>query len=314
MRSVNSGTMQPLWQDARMARSSPQTERLISIVDLLAADPGRGRGLAELARHLGVDKATCLPMIQELVRAGWLVRHPTRKDYRLGPALVPVGRAAASTVDVVDAARPRLAGLADALGAAAGAVIPSGEELVLAELLQPAAGRRGALGLRLGDRFPLRPPLGAVFVAWAGAEATSRWLDRRAAAPDNEIRAWYRDVLEVVRGRGYVVEQDRPERPETPSGASAPELRLSRRLHAESRGRMADEVLIGALGAANRYAAFSVNAPVLDRNGATALAVCAFLDPPSERSGANIAAIGELVRAAAAEVTADVGGMSPVRP
>lgn len=295
-----------------MARSSPQTERLISIVDLLTADPRCGRGLAEIARHLGVDRATCLPMLQELVRAGWLVRHPVRKDYRLGPALVPVGKAAANTIDVVDAARPRLGDLADAVGMAAGAVMPSGDELVLAELMQPTSGRRGSLGLRHGDHFPLRPPLGAVFVAWSGCDGIERWLDRRTTEADEEVRDWYRIALRVVRERGFVVERDRPERSPAGPGTSAPELRLSRRLHTESRGAMADRVLADVVDPMARYAAFSINAPVFDRQGAVVLAVCAFLDPPVERSGGEVTAIGKQVCAAAAAVTVDIAGSAPL--
>lgn len=297
-----------------MARSSPQTERLISIVDLLAADPHSGRSLAGIARHLGVDKATCLPMLQELVRVGWLVRHPARKDYRLGPALVPVGRAAAGAVDVVDAARPRLAQLADVVDAAVGTVIPSGDELVLAELVQPTSGRRGALGLRHGDRFPLRPPLGAVFVAWSATGGVEGWLDRRCADVDDDVRDWYRSVLAIVRQRGFAVEQDRPERPEVGSAGSATELRLSRRLHTESRGRMADRVLVGSVEPAADYSAFSVNAPVFDRQGEVALALCVFLDPPIARGGADLATIGDRVRTAAADVTRSIGGISPIAP
>ncbi|HJQ48855.1 MAG TPA: helix-turn-helix domain-containing protein [Amycolatopsis sp.] len=294
-----------------MARSSPQTERLISIAELLAADPRYGRSLADIARHLGVDKATCLPMLQELVRAGWLVRHAARKEYRLGPALVPLGRAAAAAVDVVDAARPRLAGLADDVGAAVGTVIPSVDELVLAEVVQPMSGRRGALGLRHGDRFPLRPPLGAVFVAWSATGGVQHWLDRRAAEVDDEVRAWYGSVLAVVRARGFAVEQDRPERPSVTSSGTATELRLSRRLHAESRSRMADRVLVGSLEPDEGYSAFSVNAPVFDRQGDVALALCAFLDPPVPRRGADLAAIGQRVRMAAADVTCAIGGIWP---
>ena len=77
-----------------MARSSPQTERLVDTLELLAAVPTEGRTLAEIARHLGVDKATCYPMLTELTKLGWLVRHPRRKTFHLGPSLVTLGRAA----------------------------------------------------------------------------------------------------------------------------------------------------------------------------------------------------------------------------
>ena len=76
-----------------MPRSSPQTERLVDTIELLAAVPAEGRTLADIARHLAVDKATCYPMLTELTRLGWLVRHPRRKTFHLGPSLVTLGRA-----------------------------------------------------------------------------------------------------------------------------------------------------------------------------------------------------------------------------
>ena len=74
-----------------MPRASPQTDRVVAVVELLTAHPGADFTLAELARRLGVSKPTCYPMLAALTRSGWLLRHPTRKTYRLGPALVPAG-------------------------------------------------------------------------------------------------------------------------------------------------------------------------------------------------------------------------------
>src|SRR2546422_354077 len=64
-----------------MARPSPQTDRLISVVDLLASRPGEGLTLSDIARRLGLSPVTCHPMLASLLGAGWLVRHPTRKTW-----------------------------------------------------------------------------------------------------------------------------------------------------------------------------------------------------------------------------------------
>ncbi|HYL50415.1 MAG TPA: helix-turn-helix domain-containing protein, partial [Acidimicrobiia bacterium] len=88
-----------------MARPSPQTDRVIALVELLAARPGQGFTLAELTRRLRVNKSTCHSMLTTLAGAGWLLRDPYRKTYRLGPALATVGRAAASGFPALDIAR-----------------------------------------------------------------------------------------------------------------------------------------------------------------------------------------------------------------
>ena len=74
-----------------MPRPSPQTDRVVTLLNILAADPSAGLSIAEIARRLGINKATCYPMLAALQDAGWLVRHPVRRTFHLGPALVPLG-------------------------------------------------------------------------------------------------------------------------------------------------------------------------------------------------------------------------------
>jgi DNA-binding IclR family transcriptional regulator len=77
-----------------MARTSPPTDRVVATVSLLAARPDQPLSLAELTRRLGVNKSTGHAILASLVAAGWVLRDPTRKTYRLGPALVALGRSA----------------------------------------------------------------------------------------------------------------------------------------------------------------------------------------------------------------------------
>lgn len=164
-----------------MSRPSPQTDRLIALVDLLAAHPADDFTLAEIARALGVGKATVHPMLTTLTRAGWLLRHPVRRTYRLGPAVVAAGRAAATGETPLDLARPVMRTLAAETGLGALALVPCGDaadadDLRVGELVRTGPRREGALGLRLGDRVRPRPPLAAVTVAWAGPEKVDAWL------------------------------------------------------------------------------------------------------------------------------------------
>ena len=125
-----------------MARPSPAVERTTAILDFLAAHPNEPWTLSELARRLDLNKATAHSLLSALTDAGYLVRHPIRKDYALGPALIGVGRAALSQYPVVDFARPEMRRLADdpALRASLGA-----EALRRTRLLTWEAGARAAL-------------------------------------------------------------------------------------------------------------------------------------------------------------------------
>ena len=113
-----------------MVRRSPQTERLVEIVEYLADRPTDGRSLADISRTLGADKATLFPMLTELTRVGWVVKHPTKKTYRLGPRLAPVGDSARIAVNAIAPARKPMSRLAIESGNVCCLIVPSGGDLV----------------------------------------------------------------------------------------------------------------------------------------------------------------------------------------
>ncbi|MBL7498834.1 helix-turn-helix domain-containing protein [Frankia sp. CNm7] len=321
-----------------MTRPSPQTERLLDLVDLLAARPGDGYTLADIARAVGVDKATIHPMVVALARRGWLLRHPRRHTYRLGPALVAAGRAAARGHPVVEAARPVVREIAEATGLmclalVAGAIPGEHDDLLVAEIGRPAA--RGAAGpaaehaltayngLRLGQRISPQPPLGAVCVAWADDAAVERWLARLGPDRPPDALARVTPGLAGVRSRGWALEVENRMRERL--GTLAAELGEDQR-HAEQAatlrrvigeiGGMFDlaDTLPATIDPAAGYRASAVNAPVFDSDGTVVVIlclVCAAGDGMPARAGAEILALGERVRRAADALTAATHGRPP---
>lgn len=299
-----------------MARPSPQTERLVEILEFLAADTSQQRSLADIARMLQVDKATCLPMLGALTRRGWLVRHPQRKTYQLGPRLVPIGDAARGATNVVDIARPALAELADDLGAAVSAIITSGTDLVLAEIVQPRGVRRGVLGQQIGDRIEIRPPLAGIFMAWADENAVEEWIARDVTGPPApRVEAHYRAVLAAVRRRGYGVEFNAPDAPAVAAQLEE-NVRDSRGkareslLAAEFERLMRPESAAAELDPDQRYVPFSINAAVFDDSARPVLAICAYDFPLL--SAAEVHAIGQTVRSTARGITSAIFGVEPI--
>jgi DNA-binding IclR family transcriptional regulator len=302
-----------------MPRPSPQTDRVIAVVDLFTAHPGADFTLAELARRLGVGKPTCYPMLAALTRSGWLLRHPTRKTYRLGPALVRAGRAAAAGAPVVDLARPRMVELAEECGLACLGLAPSADALVVAELVASPAPGGKAFGLRLGDRIPPRPPLGAVLVAWQGDEAIDAWLRGGGPAVPPDRRTQYARDLAVIRERGYAVELRAPIQERV--AWLADELRTAVRdrkatahihdLVDQAIGELADEdVLLTDIEPDRAYRVSSINAPVFDVDGSVALTLC-LIDAPVPLPGAEVVALGERVRDVTGEITHVLSGRPP---
>lgn len=323
-----------------MSRPSPQTDRLIALVDLLAARPADDFSLAEIARGLGVGKATVHPMLTTLTRAGWLLRHPVRRTYRLGPALVAAGRAAAEGDPALDLARPVMRRLAADTGLGVLALVPGGDaagedDLRVGELVR-TRGTGTTLGMRLGDRVRPRPPLGSVTVAWGGPHAVDTWLARLDTDPatpgaDSPAVSAARTALEPalagIRARGWVVETESRMRDRLDSLVADLEIELGtgdwdstghaaalRRAIADI-GRTFDpsDALPATVEPDTVYRVSSVNAPVFDPDGHVAVALC-LIDHPDPLTGRDVTALGERVRAAADEVTAALHGREPDAP
>lgn len=180
-------------------RPSPQTDRVVQVCDLLAADAGAGVSLAEVSRRLGVHKASCYSMLTALVAAGWVLRDPARKTYQLGPELVRLGSAAASQFPALDLARPAMAELSKSTGAhcIAFAIGPD-HVTVIDQVRHPQAAGHP---MPVGTELPLRPPYGATVAAWMEGDERDQWLSCVPAV----VRDRYRRALDLTRRRGYAV-------------------------------------------------------------------------------------------------------------
>src|SRR5437773_1717708 len=142
-----------------MPRPSNPTARVVAILDFLAARPERAYGLSELARSLGINKATCLTVLGSLVQSGYLLQDPGSKTYTLGPSSLALGNAALARFPAVGPARAVMQSLSDDLGVVCTVMVRANNNLVV--LIE--AGTPGPLRAtvsRVGLRTPFIPPLG----------------------------------------------------------------------------------------------------------------------------------------------------------
>ncbi|WP_300679596.1 flavin reductase [Nocardioides sp.] len=104
-------------------------------------------------------------------------------------------------VQLAEVARCELEGLTRDLGVQASAMAEVGGQLVV-------VGATAAPGLPVdpppGDRVPLRPPLGELYVAWQGPEAEEAWL-AQLRPHSEELRESYRRRLALARERGWAM-------------------------------------------------------------------------------------------------------------
>jgi DNA-binding IclR family transcriptional regulator len=280
----------------RVARPSPQTNRAVALVEILAARPNEALTLADITRRLGVNKSTCYSMLQALTEVGWLLRDPFHKTYRLGPALVAVGRAASSGFPALDFVRPAMIELSRGVGSHCVALSVAPEHVTVVDQVRDVR----AVGAPIGHGYiPLRPPFGAAVAAWSPPEAAQRWLS--LAPPGTAER--YAAALEAVRRRGFVVELAEPSWTPPAPGSSLPEV-------VEELARLLPpDVLPLELDATRRYAVSAINAAIVDPSGAVVLIV-SLMGFPGPLTGTEVEATGRRLQSAAATVTDALAGAS----
>jgi DNA-binding IclR family transcriptional regulator len=299
-----------------MARPSPQTERVVDLVDLLASRPDEPLTLSEISSNLSVNRATCHAVLATLTRAGWLLRHPTRKTYRLGPALAAVGRIAAADIPVLEFTRPAIVELSRELGLVCLALAPGDDHLTVLDEVGPAPVVRA---FRVGEQVPVRPPFGAGLVAWSEPATRDRWLDQ--AASDAARRAYCERALGAARRRGFAVELvTEPEARlramvanlgESLSGASAgrPDTtRMRAQLEQLVSEPLGDEPFLPVeVDPDERYRVSTIGAPVFDAHRRVVL-VLALVSTGTPVPGTRVETIGRRLVDAAGTVTAALGG------
>jgi len=293
----------------RVVRSSPPTERVVTILNFLARHPDQSFGLSELARRTELSKPTCLGIANALAEAGYLTRDDPRKTYRLGPGLISLGRAAQQSLRVGPEAREQLQRLsADfATSAALSAVVD--DRITVLELV---AAPNAHLGVQAGQSYPFAPPVGLMFVLWDD-HALRDWLARQPTIPLRSESERLQRVVDECRADGYLVERL------TPGGQRLYGLMagLSSDLPDELRALLGELVsdigervyLRGEAGSRGRHDISVISAPVYDHHQRQAMVVSLHAQRALTDSEITKWARG-LLRTAEA-LTAQLGGSKP---
>lgn len=260
-----------------MARPALSASRSLDVIDFLASFPGRAFTLSEIARAARINVASCHAVLNALVERGYLARAPGQRSYVLGPALIAAGEAALAGQPLVARARQAAQELFAELGLPTLLSGVVGGEIVGLVSIPDAAGRWP--GLRVGERLPLVPPIGAPFLAWSSEEAIQAWIARSAAPHHDRLAQEMRHSLALTRQRGFQVTLRSPEGPavanlmaEMASGRREPEYREGvRRLIDALDLHMSqpDEIEPQAL-----YDVVLIASPLFDQAGEAAFSLC----------------------------------------
>lgn len=191
-----------------MRRPALSAIRAIQILDRLAADPSRAFTMSEIMRDTDINVASCHTILAAMTERGYLQRGRTQKTYTLGPVLAAIGQTAFLSQPLITRAWNEAKALADRIGRSVLLTAAIGEEIVAIFTL----GDKPSLGshMRVGQRVPFAPPLGAPFVAWSSDEAADAWLGRLGNV-DEAVLADWRNALALVKQRGYQVTLRQPD-------------------------------------------------------------------------------------------------------
>jgi len=290
---------------------SPAVLRACDVLDLLATTPGETRSVSEVARDLGMSRATCDAVLLALAERGLVERSPTDRRYALGAACIGIGDAARTSGAAVAAITPVADELARALGACVAVVRRAGDELRVERVLDhgPVFGARA----RPGEAIPLVPPFGAVFLAWAPEPEVAAWLDRADPPLSAADRSRYATALALTRDLGCALSVARQrtdllEVLEDLVDAPSPERLRERDALIREMARTDYLPVTPEPSAPSRIN--QISAPVFDHDGRVALAVMV-LGPATDLSPAEVAALTDRVREAGSRATTRIGGTTP---
>jgi DNA-binding IclR family transcriptional regulator len=289
-----------------MARRAPAVDRAIAVLNLLAAHAGQRYSLSEIARDLDLNKATLHAILGELTSAGYLMRDDAAKTYGLGPALVALGNSAVSTYPAAECAVPELQALSDELGLDCVASAAIADEIVI--LARAGIPRPFGVYIQAGQRLPLAPPLGAVFVAHADQTTIDRWLDKLGAGAKKATIEHFRRAVEAVRARGYSVGLEGSRRPRRARTATT-----GGSLEEEVRGVRLEEYALLDIDPKEPYYVNHIGAPAFGPDGEVAIALflIGFTGPVP---GAEVERDAQRLLQAAARVTKAIHGRAPGTP
>jgi DNA-binding IclR family transcriptional regulator len=286
-----------------MARRAPAVERSIAVLNFLAAHPEDRYTLSEIARSTDLNKATLHAILGALTESGFVLREEERKTYGLGPALVALGGAAVEANPAVQLAVPHMQALSDELGLDCVASTAIEDQIVILQ----RTSNPGPFGIEIqpGQRLPMSPPLGTVFVAWSSSSEIDHWLAMVGPSASKADIKRYRQAVDSVRARGYSLGLG----PEPIRRVEAPRERR-RSLEENVRAIRVDEYALVELDHSATYRLNHIGAPIFGPNGRVLLALF-LIGFQGDIPAAEVPRYAERLRYSCAAVTEKIGGREP---
>ena len=230
-------------RDADFVRS---IERGLAVISALGR-PGGGLTLAEVARAIGVTRASARRTLLTLEQLGYLRTDGRR--FTLTPKLLDLGHGYRSGLALPDVARPHLQQLMEATDEFCSVSVLDGDETLCVARVAPA--RIMNVAMPVGTRLPAYATcVGRVLLAGLDPDQLAGYLDRvelRALTPATRItEPALRDELDRVRRQRYAVVDQELERGLRSAAAPIRDV-AGRVIAAANVGALAGRVTVAAL-------------------------------------------------------------------
>jgi DNA-binding IclR family transcriptional regulator len=256
-------------------RRTDGAERVITLLDLVAASTEGGLSVGEAARSLAVHPSTASRLLGTLERSGMVERDPATRRFHLGARVLGLAASAVQRLPVVSQARAELEQLSAVTSETANLAVLDRLHVVYVDQVTPA--QTVVMASWVGRRSPVHASSsGKVMIAF-GDPATRDALVRRGRRLDALTSRTVTDptalasLLDEVRRRGYASSSGELEdglvsiaAPVLVDGRAVAAISVSGpsfRLPARDLQRLARHVVDAATAAGHRMAGRSSTAP-----------------------------------------------------
>jgi len=283
--------------------------RALAVINYLTVHPQMAFTLSELSSALNVSPASMSAVLLALSDSGYIVRHRRHRTFTLGPALVAAGHSASERHPVVEAARPELVRLATFGGECIGSVAVGDDIMILAIEGRASGKTRQAW---IGQRIPLMPPFGQVFIAWAEDKDVEHWLHRLSPSSADKLWPELEPSLNEVRQRGLTIGLRNASVEAVIELVHQSANELDPRVYKELERIIPDQTINYALHqieADTIYDVANLAAPVFGPDGTVVYAIT--LTDISGISGSDLERLCEEMRTSSRVVTKEIGGRVP---
>jgi DNA-binding IclR family transcriptional regulator len=282
--------------ETRRQPTSPPTERVVAIVRLLGSQPTRAFSLAEIARELGISRATGHAILATLAAHHWVVRDSATAAYSWGPGIAALAKPEGDRIF-----HGILRQLAKSTAAQVFLARRDGSTLIVVDSVGESA-----FGMRIdrGLRMPLVAPFGRDYVAWSAPSLQRAWL-QGIGKPSTALSRRITAVISEIRERGYTVERLSREYLQVYTalralGGDGEPGAIAARLARAFADLTVIDVLRAELTEKSMHSIATISAPIFDEDGVVGMSISAA--PFTELAAAEVERLGEQVCAAARRI------------